>query len=691
MIGVVYLIKDLVDFSFKLLPDFKIPEFRIRQNKKYFKYINTPLSIDIETTSTIDTNGNKIAFPYCYQVGYSNQAYITRDYKVFYRWLNKFDQFLKQEGYYIHCLIHNLPYEFTFFSGFIEFDDIFAKECGKPLVCMYGNIRFLDSYQMSGYSLEMLSKNYTTTKKIKDIDYKLYRVPETKLTQQELRYCADDVIILNEYWKSNEVQKYIKNKGFTKIPLTNTAKVRMLTKSNITDNVLYAKYLYSIYPTDVVWDLLDHAFMGGVVKSNPKFTDVILHHIKCKDLTSSYPASILKYRYPTSQFIKCDITSFDEADMNKYCYLFRIRIKNLKSIHDFRTISSSKVEQLKNARYDNGRLISADELVITLTDIDFKYLFKFYAFDYEFELVYYAEKGYLPKFIIKTMVDLYAKKNELKQLAKQDEFNIELQTELLNTKGMLNSIYGMMVTGQHQFNAEFKDGKWINTKNPNYHKYSRSDFLSYQWGVWVTAYSRSCLYDGILMCSENGKCRAVYSDTDSVKYIGDFEKEFNKWNLNNDKLVRTACIHYGIKYEDVAGIGRYDSEPEYRTFKTLGCKRYYHESFNPKTEEFEEHITIAGISDKSFCKYALTQEATVLDFFKRDAAIPAEQTGKNTSLYCLNHTEPYFYEYEYEGTKHKLPIYNFIYLQDAPWKMTLSKDYAALLGYIMLQRVKGDD
>ena len=56
--------------------------------------------------------------------------------------------------------------------------------------------------------------------------------------------------------------------------------------------------------------------------------------------------------------------------------------------------------------------------------------------------------------------------------------------------------------------------------------------------------------------------------------------------------------------------------------------------------------TIAGINDKAFCKYALTQGKTVLDFFHPDAKIPKEHTDKNTSTYIFLDDFKY-YEYIY--------------------------------------------
>ena len=155
-----------INFNHHFKGRLDIPTFSIKAGKETRKFINCAFAIDIETTSCIDDNGREVAFPWSYQIGINEECFITSDYKAFYDFINRLNEWLINQDLYIHCTIHNLPYEFTFFSGFLNFTDVFAKENGKPLVCYCGNIRFIDTYQISGLSLEKLSKNYTKTKKI---------------------------------------------------------------------------------------------------------------------------------------------------------------------------------------------------------------------------------------------------------------------------------------------------------------------------------------------------------------------------------------------------------------------------------------------------------------------------------------------------------------------------------------------
>lgn len=658
--------KQLNELSFeRFKPRFDVPTFTIRSGKETRKFLNTAFAIDIETTSTIDNNGKEISFPYCYQVGVNEIAYITRDYKEFYAFINNLNVWLQEQNIYIHCCIHNLPYEFTFFSGFLNFTDVFAKENGHPLTCYCGNIRFIDTLQISGLSLVKLSKNYTNTKKVKDLDYKLYRVPETQMTEQEIRYCCDDVVILNEYWNTSEIQRYINKQGNSKLPLTATAKVRMRLKSNIPkeQRAQIQSKLELLYPNEKTFDMLDRAFMGGIVKSNPRYTNIVLNDLGCVDLTSSYPASLFTRFYPMGQFIPCDISSVEDLEQ-AYCYLLDITITNLKSKRPIRTLSLSKVRDCVNPYIDNGRLISADSLRLTFTDIDFKYLFKFYNFDYKIEYAEKSKAGRLPKYFIKTLVELYQKKNELKPVYNN---NPDLKVEYLYVKGLLNALYGCCVTSDKPVNYKYENGKWFMERNSKYHVFNRDSYLVRQWGIYCSAWSRASLLDGILMCSDD----IVYSDTDSCKFLNKtfHVKQFNDWNLQNDRRVKSACAYYGVDYKVMAGIGRWDFEKDVKVFKTLGCKRYYH----------DDDVTISGINNKAFCEYARMIGKTPLDIFNDGSQIPPEYTQKNTSKYFINQDDTYIYRYTHNGVDYELPIKNYIYMCNAPWQMSLSNEYRNLL------------
>ena len=85
-----------------------------------------------------------------------------------------------------------------------------------------------------------------------------------------------------------------------------------------------------------------------------------------------------------------------------------------KYYNDF--ISASKCMNLRGAKYDNGRLISADSFSMVLTDVDFKFYFDAYDFEYEILECWYSIYRYLPKQFINFILDKYVKKTEYKNV-----------------------------------------------------------------------------------------------------------------------------------------------------------------------------------------------------------------------------------------------------------------------------------
>ena len=110
------------------------------------------------------------------------------------------------------------------------------------------------------------------------------------------------------------------------------------------------------------------------------------------------------------------------------------------------------------------------------------------------------KKGYLPTAFVKSILTLYKDKTELKGVDGKE-------IEYLASKELLNACYGMSVTDIcRQENAfDIENNEWIKENPPiDYEKdldkynHNKQRFLSYAWGVWVTAYARRNLWSGIL-------------------------------------------------------------------------------------------------------------------------------------------------------------------------------------------------
>ena len=105
-------------------------------------------------------------------------------------------------------------------------------------------------------------------------------------------------------------------------------------------------------------------------------------------------------------------------------------------------------------------------------------------------------------------------------------------------------------------------------------------FLSFAYGVWVTAYARSNLLKNVIKLDE----KVVYCDTDSMKLKEGYDKnviiDYNKFVINKLKYVSKLL---DIPYEkfspkDSKGekhiLGVFDNDGKYDEFITQGAKKY---------------------------------------------------------------------------------------------------------------------
>ena len=145
-------------------------------------------------------------------------------------------------------------------------------------------------------------------------------------------------------------------------------------------------------------------------------------------------------KYPMSEFKKCDFIKSKEQLLDIFCYIVKVRFTGIRCKYLNNFISESKCTMIKKGKYDNGRIIEAEELEIVLTDIDLKFIFESYNYKtYEFLEVYWAKKDYLPKEYIEFILDKYVDKTKYK--------NVEgKETEYMLSKNLFNSLYGMTVT-----------------------------------------------------------------------------------------------------------------------------------------------------------------------------------------------------------------------------------------------------
>ena len=682
----IYELKDLTQF----LSTINTKDIIKSKDKIYY---NLAMSFDIETSSFYeDKNGviytnddyrklkntvkaEKKAIMYIWQFAIEENVIIGRTWNDFLYFCKKLYDFLNLKERYIVVYVHNLSYEFQFICKWFNWIDIFADSERKPIKATTDtHFIFKCSYRLSGYSLEVLANNlksHNIKKMVGDLDYNLIRNSKTPISKEELKYCENDVLIVTSY-----IDEQINEFGnIEKIPLTQTGKVRRYVRKQCFQNKEYQYFIKELTIEKPEYMLLKNAFMGGFTHCNAMYTNKICQNVTSYDFTSSYPTVLISEKYPMSKGNEVYITTETELLnlIKNYCVLVDLQFTNIKTSFMYeQIISYSKCRNVKNPLINNGRIVQADTLTISCTDVDFLNIRDFYKWDsMKIGLCYIYKKDYLPKEFIKTILHLYKSKTELKGVDGKE-------VEYLHSKELLNSLYGMCVTSIVHDTVSFNGSEWT-TENGNLdeelknYNTDKNRFLFYHWGVWCTAYARNNLYTGIKECKDD----YIYSDTDSIK-IFNADKHKNYFEKYNEWIVQKLekCLKYHnipldyISPKTIKGetktLGIWDFDGFYTDFKTLGAKRYIYR------KDDKISITVCGLSKKSGKEFIENQQKPFL-FFNDGMFVDCEHTGKMTHTYIDREIENIITDYL--GNQAYYHEKSFIHLEKTDYLLSLSDMY----------------
>ena len=578
-------------------------------------YYDLACSYDIESTTIINTE-RPFAFMYHWQICIEDYVFFGRTWEEFVDFNDTITRALEceiyKDGEELHgtslvYYVHNLNYEFQFSSWFMGdfINPMFTdKYCPLIVPCAIG-ITYRCSYRLSNKSLDKFTDKMPHHKLTGTFDYTKIRTSKSQLTNLEKAYCYCDVRSLSEAIRDRLTKdKY----NIASIPLTSTGYVRKDARLEMRKNKKNRDRFIESKLDDHLYKLCRLAFRGGNTHANALYIGDHLHNVKSWDLVSSYPAWILTKTYPIGKFEKVANTAtlLDNLDSicKKYCLLVTIRLHDFEYIGKCGVpyISESKtlirVDDLKKCKIDNGRIVECPFAQLTLTELDLKIVLRDYSFS-KIEIIecYRSWRGMLPQELRSVVMGYYKQKTALKGIEDPEGIN---QYNYARQKEYLNAGYGMMVQRVDHFKYDYIDHEYIPVKQTLQEQLdefysSRSSFLSYQHGVWVCAWARYVLQLGLDIAGED----TVYCDTDSVKYIGDHEQQFEELN---EKLIANA-VKAGAVAKNKDGkefpIGIYDQEKTYTDFKTLRSKCYIYSYDNGKTI----HATISGVDKKTGAEY----------------------------------------------------------------------------------------
>ena len=665
------------------------------KSKWKINYYNIPVCFDIETSSFMD-QGEKRSCMYIWMFSIDDNIIIGRSWEEFLYLCRELVKTFSLHWKFRRMVVYvqNLSYEFQWLCHYFQWHKVFALENRIPLTALTEDgIEFRCSYRLSGYNLQKMGEQLTRYKVNKmsgDLDYDKIRLPAdpkhhfkgTPLTKKEMGYCINDVRVVSAYIR----EKIEFDGGITKIPLTKTGYVRKYCRDHIYSDHSSKQYKHyrelmsklTIEPYE--YTILKEAFQGGFTHANAYHVGKTLHHMESADFCSKYPSMMVARMYPMGKGELVPVRTKQEFEDNirDYCCIFRVRFTGLKATILYENyISLSKCRNIERPVVNNGRVVSADYLETTITNVDYEIIKQCYSWDkMEVGNFYRYKKAYLPTEFVKCILEFYRIKTELKDVESKEQ-------EYQQGKENLNSCYGMTCTSIIRTESTFID-EWI-SEDPDgakvIEKYNKSvnRFLFFPWGVFCTAFSRYDIWvNGILKVKDD----YVYCDTDSIKFLHpekhqDFIKEFN--HQIGEDLLKAMRFHKLdprlITPETVEGkkkpLGIYEIDGRYTRFKCLGAKRYLSDDVEKGLK-----ITVAGLPKKPGLEF-ISKYQDPFKMFTKDLNVPAGVSGKQTATYIDYETRGAIKDYKGNfGEYHEM---SSIHLENTSYNLSLANDYVNYL------------
>lgn len=424
-------------------------------NNQKITYYKIIFAFDIETSSFTDKptktdHNEKRAIMYVWQLAIDGRVIVGRTWQEFLYTMNYISEYLDLDyKHRIMIFVHNLAFEFQFMRMFFNWKKVFSISTRKPIYAITDNgFEFRCSYILTNYSLAKLGEQlhkYKVSKMVGDLDYKKIRTPLTPLSDIEMHYCINDVLVVSAYVKEcQETEKYL-----YRIPYTATGYCRRYVRHNC----LYAggkknkqkqaaKYHAKMLSMKIQdygeYQQLKRAFAGGFTHAAANYSGITVCDVDSIDFTSSYPFVLLSEKFPmgTGRIIQIHSNKEFKYYMKYYFCVFDCKFYDLKPKFKYESyLSLSKCFQKTNYINNNGRIYKCDICGTTLTSIDFSIIEKVYSFsrcDISNFRIY--KKDYLPKEIITSIIKLYQDKTVLKGVSGKE-------TEYQLSKGLLNSVY----------------------------------------------------------------------------------------------------------------------------------------------------------------------------------------------------------------------------------------------------------
>ena len=401
------------------------------------------------------------------------------------------------------------------------------------------------------------------------------------------------------------------------------------------------------------------------------------------DRVSSYPDSLLNKLYPWE--FKDSVKTIPELLREGKAILFNAVFRNIRLKDPFNGcpyIPVSKCRAVSNQIEDNGRILGADRLTITLTDLDYNIIKDTYIWDSElFFDIKESEYKPLPKELTSLIIHYFRMKTSLKNVP-------DKELEYQKFKARFNAVYGLMVQSSAKLLIEYDEsypelfklesGK---TFEEVYDKNKDKVFLLYQWGVWCCSWARYELETLIRTVQNTEGANFIYCDTDSVKFTGNVDfSEYNKEHI-------AQSLRSGGVAKDPSGklhyLGAVEQEKEMIKFITHGAKKYAYVC-REKIEKGKRkgcyaevlHLTCAGVNKEKGAE----ELGNIYNFMPETHYRKGFVFRKSAGIEAHYNDHPEIRSYKVG--RHKCYIYSNIYLSDGQYTLSYTPKYASMLNNI---------
>lgn len=517
--------------------------------------------------------------------------------------------------------VHNFGnFEWHFIKEELKITDKFLKGSDKDAPALfavaYWRYLFVDSYSISNMSLEDLAETYCKTQKmVGDLDYSKKRNHDDAkhLTDEEMTYCCNDTLILTEF-AEYVYENYFKKYG--KLPMTQnqiigSAVTRAFEEERY--SIKDKKQLEALKKTydDEFLDqptyrfIRSYGFRGGYCASSNEYYN---GKVGYADLDAAYTAAIVHGYYPRSRYTKVRPDLW-KTFINEKCCQLKIRFTNLTAI-DKRFLYESKHNIITTNPVDvdaSGKVDSVHgTCLVSLNEIHLKLYKKFYTWDkMEVLELKIADRGSLPKPVIKAILSFYVDKAKLKKAGLEDT------AEYLRVKSLPSTVFGAMCKKVKEKDLnELSANEWW-TK---YHSIK----LKPQWGCYVTSHVRKIIIDTIFAI---GIDNWLYTDTDSIyyKWSKATQAVIDAYNNTMRAKNKKFCEDNDYDYNIINDLGTFDDKSRHNfvidRFITTGAKSYAYHYTDDKHPEGDYKIVQAGISDKAIKQAWKDSKLSFEEFF----------------------------------------------------------------------------